>query len=438
MHSFYISETKLLISGWLFIMEVFMQIEYKRTADLIPYINNPRFNDEAVEYVANSIKEFGFKVPIIIDKHNEIIAGHTRLKASQQLGLNEVPVIVADDLTDEQVRAFRLADNKVTELSEWNTELLKSELLTIDGIDMTLFNFEDFDLFNDSLIENDDYEPEEVPEPVAESGDIYQLGNHRLMCGDSTDSQAVDKLMAGATVDLLCTDPPYNSSYKGGGNNRRKEIKNDSQSSSDFSQFITDFIKVADTHLKDGGAFYIWYMAKETMTIRKTIEQVGWYFSQLLIWIKDNIVLSRLDYQPMHELCMYGWKQGTHYFTDDRTQKTVVEDRQQLKKMTKKELISYVKQLESERNTAILREDKPLVSELHPTTKPLKMIAKLICNSTRKGELVFDPFGGSGTTLMACEQLGRKCYTMELDREYVDVIINRWEEYTGQKAVKLK
>ncbi|HFI0448585.1 TPA: DNA modification methylase [Streptococcus suis] len=407
---------------------------------LKPYQNNPRDNDNAVEPVANSIKEFGFKVPIVASPDGEVINGHTRLKAAKLLGLKNVPVIIADDLTDEQVKAFRLADNKTSEIAEWNFELLIDELSDIQNLDMTLFGFEDVDYQLDDIYEDDDSESEQDEETVQDSfvnhGDIFQLGRHRLMCGDSTNAEDMAKLIDGATIDLYVTDPPYNVAYEGG-TEEAMTIMNDSMDDASFRQFLRDAFAVASAHLKPGGAFYIWHADSEGLNFRAAVKETGWLLKQNLIWVKNALVLGRQDYQWKHEPCLYGWKDGgSHYFIDNRSLSTVIEeDEENLKEMSKSELIAYIKTMQENAPTTIFYEDKPLKNSIHPTMKPLKLIARCVLNSSRKGDKVLDSFNGGGSTLMVCEQTERTCYAMELDPIYVERTIRRWEEATGQTAV---
>lgn len=415
-----------------------MNIAYKNVNDLIPYINNPRDNDAAVDAVASSIKNFGFKVPIVVDSDNEIIAGHTRLKAAQKLGLQEVPTIVAEDLTENQVRAFRLADNKVSELAEWDQELLDNELQDIDGIDMAEFGF---DLLPDLEVEGvdeDDWDEELDDEPArSKPGDIYQLGEHRVMCGDSTDPEDVKKLTDGKQVDLIVTDPPYNVAYVGKTADALT-IDNDEMDEGNFELFLTDAFTAMVEVLKPGGAFYIWHAESTAHQFIKALEAADLTFRQKLIWVKNTMVLGRQDYHWKHEPCFYGWKDGAaHYFTSDRTQVTVIEDKPNINTMNKDQLVQYAKDLQIllDGGSTILREDKPAASTFHPTMKPVKLIARNIVNSSKRGEIVLDIFGGSGSTLIASEQLKRTSYTMELDPKYVDVIIDRYEEFTGVEAV---
>lgn len=416
-----------------------MTIENKLLEDLIPYENNPRINDGAVDAVAASIKEFGFKVPIVIDKDNIIVAGHTRHLAAKKLGMVEVPVIVADDLTDDQIKAFRLADNKVGEMALWDFEKLEAEMQDIEmelsqfGFDMKKLQVE-FDKHQTVQDDNFDAEEayEEIDEPMSKAGDVWLLGNHRLMCGDSTKKSDVATLMDGAKADLLQTDPPYNVAYEG----TAGTIQNDNMSDKKFKEFLTAAFKRAWESLKEGAAFYVWLASREHVNFETSLNAAGFEVRQQLIWNKSSLVLGRQDYQWKHEPCLYGWKDGAaHYFVDSRIETTVIDDNPNLKKMSKEELIDYIKELKQAfPASTVIDEDKPARNGEHPTMKPLKLIGYQIQNSSRPEESVLDLFGGSGSTLIACEQLNRKCYMMEFDPKYCDVIINRWEALTGKKA----
>lgn len=414
------------------------EIVIKGMDEISPYEKNPRRNDEAVRYVAASIKKFGFKQPIVIDKDGIIVAGHTRYKAARKLNLKAVPCIVADDLTDEQIKAYRLADNKVAEKSEWDFDLLDEELQDLVGIDMTEFGFEEEEQPEEELeAEEDGYDEDPPVEPRTKPGDIYKLGNHILMCGDSTNSKDVEKLMNGETADLVVTDPPYNVAVK---NSKGMTIENDDMDSTQFGEFLTACFANLESNLKAGGAFYVWYASREHINFEKSLNNVGLKVRQQLVWNKNAFILGRQDYHWKHELCLYGWKDGeSHYFIDDRTQSTVFEDKGiDIKKLKKEEMIKLLEEILSDkRSTTVINEDRPTENDLHPTMKPIKLIARLIKNSSRQNEIVLDLFGGSGSTLITCEQLNRQCRMMEYDPRYADVIVDRWEQFTGEKAVLL-
>ena len=384
-----------------------MNIINMNITELKPYEKNPRINDNAVEYVANSIKEFGFKVPIVIDQNYVIVAGHTRLKAAKQLGLKEIPVIIADDLTPEQIKAFRLADNKTAEFATWDNDLLLGELMDLktESFDMLPFGFID-ESESYQEVEEDDYEINFPDEPISKYGDVYKLGDHVLMCGDST-KEDVKTLMNDIKVNLFITDPPYNVDYEGKTKDNLK-IMNDKMENANFKAFLIDAFKNADSVMNEGAAFYIWHADSEGFNFRSACTEIGWTIRQCLIWNKNSMVMGRQDYQWKHEPCLYGWKDGAaHNWYSDRKQTTVLEF------------------------------NKPSKNELHPTMKPIDLISYQIQNSSKQNDKVLDLFGGSGSTLIACEQLNRSCYMMELDPKYVDVIIDRWETFTGKKAIKL-
>lgn len=375
-----------------------MNIVMMKISDIKEYENNPRKNDQAVEAVASSIRSFGFKVPIIIDSNNVIIAGHTRLKASKKLGYTEVPCLIASDLTSEQVKAFRLADNKVSELAEWDLDKLSEELSFIE-MDMEQFGFEDLEEeLERDVLEDEFDENEELPiTPYAKRGDIFLLGNHRLMCGDSTIADDVAKLTDGKQMDMIFTDPPYNVDYEG---STGMKIQNDKQKDEDFYNFLSSaFINMANS-VKPGGAIYCCHADTEGLNFRTAFKNAGFKLAECLIWVKNSLVLGRQDYHWRHEPILYGWKEGgAHYFVDDRTQDTIWE---------------Y---------------NKPKANNLHPTMKPLELVGKAIKNSSRKGELILDLFGGSGSSLIASEQIERNAYLMELDERYVDVIVKRYLKF---------
>lgn len=381
-----------------------MQVQSMKIDEVKPYPNNPRNNDDGVEAVANSIKEFGWQQPIVVDKDNVIIVGHTRYKAAKKLGMKEVPVVVANNLTPEQVKAYRLADNKTGELTDWDMSLLDDELGDIADINMSDFGF-DLDIPEDKEeVQEDDFDEEVPEEPKSKLGQIYQLGRHRLMCGDSTKPEDVKKLVGGVQCDLLLTDPPYNVAYEGK-QESKMTIKNDRQEDDKFYKFLFDAFSVAKDNLKQGASFYIWYSSSEVVNFTNAANNSGLSIRENLIWEKNNIVLGRQDYQWKHEPCLYGWVEGgSHSWYSDRKQ------------------------------TTVMHFDKPQRSDLHPTMKPVALFDYQIKNSTKSGDVVLDLFGGSGTTIMACEQDGRNACVMEYDPKYVDVIIKRWEDFTGEKA----
>lgn len=382
---------------------------------LIPYEKNARTHDAAqVAKIAASMLEFGFTNPILVDSKDGIIAGHGRLMAAKEVGLAEVPVIVLDHLSDAQRRAYVLADNKLAMLSDWDEGLLASELADLqgDGFDLDVIGFTDeelAELLDEPEVEqspsgDEDAVPEPPVEPVTVLGDVWLLGKHRLMCGDSTSLGAVEVLMAGCRADMLLTDPPYNVAYEGKTRAALK-IENDSKDDGEFRQFLRDAFVTADAVMREGGAFYIWYADRETHSFSAAAVEAGWKIRAVLVWVKNTMVLGRGDYRSKHEPCLYGWKDGAaHSWESDRKQ------------------------------TTVLNFDKPSRNGEHPTMKPVELFEYQMLNNTRKGDIVLDLFGGSGTTAMAAEKNSRKACIMELDPRYCDVIVKRWQDFTGKKA----
>lgn len=417
-----------------------LQIEYISPQELKAYDKNAKIHDRPqIEDIKNSIKAFGMNDPIAVWKDNVIIEGHGRLIACKELEMDAVPVIRLDHLTDQQRKAYCLAHNKLTMNTGFDLDLLQAELDSIVDFDMLNFGFFDEEQHpeEEKEVEEDEFEPQPLEEPKSRVGQVYKLGRHRLIVGDSTDQAVIDKLMDGAEADLLITDPPYNVDYTGKTKDALK-IENDKMSDSHFRQFLVDALSACNKVMKPGAAFYIWHADSEGFNFRGACHDIGWTVRQCIIWNKNTMVLGRQDYQWKHEPCLYGWKEGAgHYFVDDRKQTTVLEDAKSLdfKSMKKPELIQLLEEIFADKiSTSVLNEKKPAASEFHPTMKPLKLIGRLVKNSSKPEQNVLDSFGGSGSTLMVCEQLNRTCYTCELDPKYADVIIERWEQYTGEKA----
>ena len=410
--------------------------------ELTPYENNPKIHtDEQVDKIINSINEFGFTNPVLIDENNMILAGHGRVMAGKKMGLEEVPCLVIDGLNDAQKKALVIADNKLAEDAEWNEELLNKELEELKNMDfdISITGFDD-DFITEAVEENeaeeDDYELEIPEEPKSKLGDKYKLGNNVLVCGDSTKTEDLDLLLGNELVDLCVTDPPYNVNIQ---NSQGMTIKNDDMDKESFGEFLRNSFNNLQKALRPGASFYIFYSESEAINFRKSLDENFLKVSQSLVWNKNRFVLSRQDYQNKYEPILYGWKEGqAHYFIDDRTQTSVIEDKLDLDKLKKEELRDILKEMLADTiPTDVIDEERPLKNDLHPTMKPIKLLARLIKNSSKPGEKVLDLFGGSGSTLIACEQLDRPCYIMEYDPKYVDVIIDRWEQLTGKKAIKL-
>lgn len=415
---------------------------------------NPRvIRDQKFRLLKKSIEEdpemLGLREILLFPYQgkNIIIGGNMRYQALKDLGYTTAIVkILPADFTPEKLRAIVIKDN--SGFGEWDWDALADEWEAAQLIDWGLDVPDLGNVKADEEAEEDDYNPSDDLEKPAKSreGDIYALGHHRLICGDSTDPQIIDILCGSTVVDLYLTDPPYNVDYASKnkalnaaekGNRIQKEIANDRMADGQFREFLNKALNAADRHLKPGGVFYIWHAGTEGFNFISAVRDTGWEFKQVLIWNKNNMVLGRQDYQWKHEPCLYGWKPGAgHYFIDSRSQLTVYQNEAgefDPDKMTKAELVDLVKKI-GQLPTDLIDEDKPLRSAVHPTMKPLKLMGRCVKNSTRPGEVVLDSFGGSGSTLMACEQLGRVCFTVELDPHYVDVIIKRWEEYTQEEA----
>lgn len=413
---------------------------------------NPRgIHDDKFRLLKKSLEEdpemLGVREIILFPYEGKqiIIGGNMRYRALKELGYTETPVkILPPDTPAEKLRAIVIKDNAA--FGEWDFEMLANEWDANDlnnwGVDVPDIG----DIKAEEEAEDDGFDVEEhLPgKATSKLGDIFALGRHRLICGDSTDPKAVDLLCGDTAIDLVVTDPPYNVDYSSKnealnaadkGNRIQKDIANDKMDAAQFQEFLTAAFGNANRHLKKGGAFYIWHAGTEGLNFKIAVKAVGWELKQILIWVKNNMVLGRQDYQWKHEPCLYGWKPGaSHYFIDNRSQLTVFADEApDFDAMTKQELKDLLTKI-CNLPATVIHEDKPLRSADHPTMKPLKLIGRQIKNSTRPGEVVLDLFAGSGSTLMAAEQLGRVCYTMELDPCYIDVIIKRWEEYTGEKA----
>ena len=419
-----------------------LQIELVPITAIRPYENNAKIHTpEQIEQIKKSIVEFGNNDPIAIDANGVVIEGHGRLMALKELGYTEVEVIRLGHLNEEQRKAYTLVHNKLTMNTGFDLDILATELQAIETINMKDYDF-DLDITDDVCVqdvEEDNFDPEVPEEATAKRGQVYQLGEHRLMCGDSTSPADVQKLMGDEQADCLLTDPPYNVNYGGDAHSpasgKHRVIENDNLTDSDFYKFLLAFYQNAEAALKPGGAFYIWHADSEGYNFRKALRDAGLQLRQTLIWNKNALVLGRQDYQWKHEPCLYGWKDGAgHYFTSSRSETTVIEDEvPDFSKMKKEELVKLLEGVYSQATT-VIDEMKPSKSDLHPTMKPLRLMAYLIQNSTRKGEIVLDLFGGSGSTLIASEETKRRCRMMEYDPRYVDVIIQRWEEQTGKKA----
>ena len=416
-----------------------MKIEQMKIRDIKPYERNAKKHDETqIKNVMQSIGQYGITQPLVIDRDNNLIIGHCRLIACKRLKMKEVPVVRRDDLTQEQVDKLRLLDNKLNE-SEWDFDLLAEDIPTLDFSDFEI----DWGLPDDeeetTIIEDEAPQIDETKDPVCKLGDIWQLGDHRLICGDSTDANIINYLMGGEKADLVVTDPPYNMAYEGSGNTKdraSKRILNDNMPEPEFEQFMQKVYNAYYASMKDGASIYVFYKELGSGVFMRKMRDAGLTFKQELIWVKSQLVLGGSKYQSMYEPCLMGCKgKPIKKWNGGRKQRSVIET---IDFMSEDELRSVIKEMLAESDDIdVIREKKQLVNDLHPTMKPIRLLAKLIKNSSDKEDIVVDLFGGSGSTLIACEQLNRKCYMAELDPRYCDVIVERWEKLTGRKAVLL-
>ena len=437
-----------------------MKLERIQIKDLKPYKNNAKIHPpEQVAQIIQSIKDCGFNDPIAVDENNMIIEGHGRLLAVQQMGWTEVECIRLDGMTEDQKRAYIHIHNQLTLNTGFDLDILAQELQSIEGFDFGFYGFDmDFDIESDFSFDDGEQisaeweQAAEQKELRTKRGQLWQLGKHRLFIGDSTSKADVDKLTGGEPMDLCLTDPPYNvalgqkdfNTYEARKRHRRTDglvIMNDSMEDDEFFDFLCAFYDQMLRVLNPGASFYIFHADLEGLNFRAALEAAGGQLRQNLIWVKNAMTLGRQDYQWKHEPILYGWKEGAgHYFVNDRCQTTVFEDQPDPASMTREELLQYVAFMQAALNeiqTSVIREARPTRSVLHPTMKPVALCAKLIQNSSKRGDKVIDFFLGSGSTLIACEETGRVCYGMELDEKYAEVILTRWEEHTGQKAVLL-
>lgn len=376
--------------------------------------NARKRTDRSAALIAESLKRYGAARSIVIDEDGRILAGNGTVEGARKAGINKLRIIEAEGdeliavrragLSEDEKVGLALADNRSSDLSDWDNEMLRQ---LSEEHDLTPW-FEDDELLAEVLEpEEGKTDPDDVPEapaePITKSGDLWILGNHRLLCGDSTDTVALERLMDGGNADLWLTDPPYNVNYEGG---TGLKIQNDNMKDGEFRQFLHDVYVAANCFLRPGAAFYIWHADSEGYNFRGAAVDVGWKVRQCLIWLKSSLVMGRQDYQWKHEPCLYGWTEGAaHYWGSDRKQ------------------------------TTILEFDKPRRNGEHPTMKPVELFQYQMENSTKQGDVVLDSFGGSGTTMIAAERIHRKARIMELDPAYCDVIVKRWEDFTGKKAI---
>lgn len=393
------------------------------------------------EAISRSLARFGQRKPLVVrttgDDTYTVVAGNGTLEALRSLDVTEVDVaIVPGDWDGATARAYAIADNRTAELAGWDEDALRLQLDSLQGTwgDVEDLGFSVSDLTPAEIVEDD--VPDPPRDPVTRRGDIVHLGRHTLVCGDATDSADMATLTGSVSMDCLITDPPYNVAYHGGTQDALT-IANDDLDDDAFARMLDGSFALCGAAMRPGASFYVWHADTMRGAFLGACEHAGLDVHEVLVWVKSSMVMGRQDYQWRHEPCLYGWKAGSpHYFTDSRCEDTVIDDSAiDVAKMTKQELKGLVRDfMATGHPSTILRFDKPNRSEEHPTMKPVALFAYLIANSTRAGARVLDPYGGSGTTLVACEQLGRTCHTMDIDPGYCDVIVARWERLTGQTA----
>jgi DNA modification methylase len=434
-----------------------LQVEYRDTGALVPFVRNPRMHpDWQIAQIAASIMEFGFVNPILVGADGVLIAGHGRLLAAQRLGLPQVPVIVLGHLSEVQRRALVVADNRIAENAAWDEELLRSilEELREEGYDLDVVGFSDDELAellgglgdDDSRIAppgDPDFVPEPPPEPVTRAGDLWILGEHRMLCGDATRAADLQRLTDGRFCDAMWTDPPYNVAYEG----KAGKIANDDLSASDFARFLVSAFSAAAQVLSPGAAVYVAHADTEGLAFRRAFRDAGFKLSGCLVWVKPSLVLGRSDYQWRHEPILYGWKPGAaHRWFGGRAKTTVFDspgapvrvmpDGTVQVDVGGQVLVISGRELQVEAHEgSVIRAEKPARNAEHPTMKPVGLILEMLENSTRRGDVVLDPFGGSGSTLIACHRSGRSARLTELEPRYADVIVERWQTFTGKEAI---
>ncbi len=405
--------------------------------------NGKKHPREQLAKIAASIERFGFRQPVVVDADGTIVVGHGRYEAARKVlgwkktenkaaspkGDKTIPYVLADDLTPDEIAAYRLADNKLNE-SEWDMELVGAEMEALPEDLKLLTGFSDI---LDIEPEEDGYDGELPAAPRTKPGDIYELGEHRLLCADATKPEDMEALMGSDRAAMVFTDPPYNIAYEGGmsthAQNKREMILNDKMSPEAFLAFLT--ASVGSMMSRCDGAMYVCMSSSELVSLKRAFEDVGGHFQSFIIWAKNTFTLSRSDWQNQYEPILYGWREGVvnHYFVGHRNLGNVWKY-----EPTDEELLKWAKEIVSDRLTDVWDEKKPGKSKEHPTMKPIALMGRALHASSQKDDIVLDAFGGSGSTLIACEQMGRRCRTMELDPRYCDVIVDRWEKLTGKKA----
>lgn len=429
---------------------MFMQIVEKPIQEIFPYEKNPRKNTKAIDVVANSLKQYGFQQPIVVDANNIIIVGHTRYQAAKKLGMKQVPVLTAGDLTEKQVKAYRIMDNKSSEFAKWDDSLLMSELtdliqdnnLQIVSEDTGFTESELNKLFPDDSIDlMEKYSHSD--KFVSQQGDIWMCGNHRIICGDSTDPNNIDAVLEGQMIDVIWEDPPYGISYEtANGINYSKEenelrnhkIANDNLSEMALDEFLNKHYKILTERVKPGGNIYVAHDIRFTQQIRDMISINDYHIADTLIWRKNNASNWLSNYAKYYEPIIYGWKKGAESRWYGKGMQPNAVNLDDLDEMSKEQIIKLIRSIPS--NYVEIPKEPRSVASLHPTVKPVKLILYHLYNSSRPNDIIFDGFGGSGSTLIACEKSNRRCRMVEYERKFVDTAIRRWQDLTGETAMR--
>lgn len=418
-----------------------LAVTYRRVEELVPYTRNARTHSkQQIQSIANSMKAFGWTNPILIDGTGGIIAGHGRVLAAVQLKLKRVPCIELAGLTEQQRQAYILADNQLATHAGWDLQILASEMkgLQASGFNLELAGFSKSEINN--LIGADapvrtGKTPDDAPPPggplVSRPGDLWSCGRHRVMCGDSTIASDVDTLLQADVVDLIWTDPPYNVAYESAAGS----ISNDNLKDADFAALLDQAFRNCYRRARPGAVMYVAHADSARVVFTEAYVAAGFKLAQVLIWVKQHAVLSRQDYNWQHEPILYGWREGgAHYFCGDFSKTTTIDDDLDLKRMKRDELEALVAELMGKAPTTVVRQDRPIKSEMHPTMKPVALVQQLLANSALEGQVVLDVFAGSGTTMIAAEKLGMQSRLMELEPRFADVCVRRWEAFTGKSA----
>lgn len=422
-----------------------MNIEDIPVSQLTESAHNPKHHPEQqIDTLVQSIKAFGFNNPVLVTEQKEIIAGHGRVRAARRLRMKTVPCVVLSHLDEKHKRAYCIADNRISEQGGWDDDLLTLELNELQALsfDLELTGFTDDDwrrLIPESpekgKVEDDYVPPLPEGDPVCCPGDVWKLGAHRLFCGDATRRESYQELLGSKKVSMVWVDPPYNVNYQGA-TSKRMTLRNDHLDNTDFRRFLNSLFHGCHQVSAAGAPIYVAYADAEAVNFRQALEECGWKLSQTLVWVKHQFILSRQDYHWQHEPILYGWKEGdAHLWYGDKTHSTVLESEPDLETMSRDELLRLCLSWRHSMGLSVIPSRKPQANTDHPTMKPVYLVMRMLVNSSQQGDVILDPCAGSGTTLISCEKLQRTAFLMEIDPRYCDVILSRWQSFTGKNPV---